>query len=323
MPLLRSLFLTGALAAALAAPAQAQTPPLSGGTVRLLVGFPAGGSIDVVTRLVADQMSRDMGVSFVVENLTGAGGQIAAQALKRAVPDGRTLMIAPDHTMTVIPLTILQPGYDPLVDFAAVGEVSDYASGMAVSAASGVRTLDDFFQKARAEPKSGSVGIPSPGSKPQFALDAVSKQKNVTLTPVPYRGSVPLVQDLLAGQLPAGITALGDFTALHGTQLRVIAITSAQRAPQLPDVPTALEQNYPIKTNAWLGMFAPAHTPEPIMSALSASLRKALAAPAALERMNGLAYSAHPSTPREMMDEIRADSAYWAPLIAQSGWVKQ
>ncbi len=305
------------------APASAQTPALSGGTVRVLVGFPAGGTIDVVARLVAQQMGQDLGASFIVENLTGAGGQIAAQALKRAAPDGRTLMVAPDHTMTIIPLTMAQPGFDPLTDFAAIGRIAEYASAMAVPASSGARDLDGFFRQARADAKSGSVGIPSPGSKPEFALIASAKEKNVTLTAVPYRGSAPLVQDLAGAQLPAGITALGDFLPLNGTQLRVIAITSAARAPQLPDVRTAAEQGYPMKTNAWIGMFAPARAPDAVVAALTASMAKALAAPVVIERMNVLAFDPRPSSPEVMADEIRADAAYWGPLVSASGWVKQ
>jgi tripartite-type tricarboxylate transporter receptor subunit TctC len=268
-------------------------------------------------------MGRDLGLSFIVENRTGAGGQIAAQDLKRAPPDGHTLMVAPDHTMTIVPLTVAEPGFDPLNDFAAVGEVADYAGAFAVAGNLNARTLDAYVQGVAADPKLGSVGVPSAGSKPEFALIAVAKEKKVGLSAVPYRGSVPLVQDLAAGTLPAGITALGDFLQLNGSQLNVIAITRGTRSAQLPAVPTALEQGYPIETNAWLGMFAPAGTPDPVMTKLAASLNKALLVQAVQDRMNALAYDAKPSTPAEMMDIVRADAAHWAPLVAASGWTKR
>jgi tripartite-type tricarboxylate transporter receptor subunit TctC len=192
-----------------------------------------------------------------------------------------------------------------------------------LSRGTSARTLDAYMQSIRADPKLGSVGVPSAGSKPEFALIAVAKEKNVGLSAVPYRGSVPLVQDLAAGNLPAGITALGDFLQLNGSQLNVIAITRGTRSAQLPAVPTAREQGYPIETNAWLGMFAPAGTPDPVMAKLAASLNKALLVQAVQDRMNALAYDAKSSTPAEMMDIVRADAAHWAPLVAASGWTKR
>ncbi|MDF2115485.1 tripartite tricarboxylate transporter substrate-binding protein [Roseiarcaceae bacterium H3SJ34-1] len=305
-------------------PAFAASPAfVSGGPVRILVGFPAGGTIDVVARLLAEQMHRDLGVQVLVENTTGAGGQLAAVALKRATPDGHTLMVAPDHTMVVIPLTIAQPGFE-IADFAPVGEIATYVGALAVGAGSDVKDIDGFIKKVRADPKLGSVGIAAAGSKPQFALLAISREKGVALTPVPYRGSVPMVQDLVGGHLPAGITALGDFLEQHaGGQLRVIAITNQDRTSQLPTIPTALEQGYPMKLNFWLGMFAPAKTPADILDMLSASMTKALGDPQVMERMKALAFDPHPSSPAEMTTEIQADTKYWAPLVEASGWVKQ
>ena len=307
-----------------AGPVAAQAPSFSSSPIRLLVGFPAGGTIGVVARLLAGQMRGDLGTQIVVENMTGAGGQIAAQALKRSAPDGHTLMVAPDHTMVVIPLTMINPGFDPLVDFAAVGQIADYSGAMAVGAGSDVKDLDGFLKKIQADPKLGSVGIAAAGSKPQFALLAISREKKVSLNPVPYRGSVPMVQDLVGGHLPSGITALGDFLEQHaGGQLRIIAVTDEKRVPQLPNVPTAVEQGYPMKLNFWLGMFAPAKTPDAQMAALSASMLKALAQPAVTERMRALAFEPRPKPPAGMTEEITADMKYWGPLVEASGWVKQ
>lgn len=295
---------------------------VTGGPVRILVGFPAGGTIDVVARLLAEQMRQDLGVQVLVENTTGAGGQLAAVALKRAAPDGHTLMVAPDHTMVVIPLTIAKPGFDTFADFAPVGQIATYVGALAVGAGSDVKDIDGFIQKVRANPKLGSVGIAAAGSKPQFALLAISRDKGVALTPVPYRGSVPMVQDLVGGHLPAGITALGDFLEQHaGGQLRVIAITNQERTSQLPAIPTALEQGYPMKLNFWLGMFAPAKTPADVLTMLSASMTKALGDAQVRDRMKALAFD--PSSPADMTAVMQADTKYWAPLVEASGWVKQ
>lgn len=305
-------------------PAAAQTPSFSSAPIRMIVGFPAGGTIDVVARLLAEQMRGDLNTQIVVENITGAGGQIGAQALKRAAPDGHTLMVAPDHTMVVVPLTIANPGFDVFTDFKPVGQIADYSGGLAVGAGSDVRDLDGFFKKIQADPNAGNIGIPAAGSKPQFALLGVARDKKVNINLVPYRGSVPLVQDLLGGHLPAGTTALGDFLEQHSSgQLRIIAITDEKRVSLVPNIPTALEQGYALKINLWLGMFAPAGTPDPVMAALTASMLKAVGQPVVTEKMKAFAFEPRPKPAAGMTEEMRADMAYWKPLVEASGWVKQ
>ena len=304
------------------APAVASDTP--SGPIRILVGFPAGGTIDVVTRQIAEQMREDLGVPVNVENPTGAGGQLAAQALKRATPDGRTLMVAPDHTTVVIPLTVAKPGFDIATDFAPVGLVANYAGAWAVSHASGVKDLPGLLAAVKAQPAIGGVGVAAAGSKPQFQLDSLAKQQQAALTSVPYRGSVPLVQDLAGGHLTSGITALGDFLEFHRTgKLKVIAITGDRRSPLMPDVPTATELGYPMKINFWIGMFAPAGTPKALVDRLNHSLNKALAAPKVRERMAALVFDPSPSTPKELQDRISQEMKTWEPLIAGTGWVKQ
>lgn len=318
--------LLGALALGLsvAAPLAGAAGDAPGGPIRILVGFPAGGTIDVVTRMVAEEMHDDLGVPVTVENLTGAGGQLAAQALKRAAPDGRTLMVAPDHTAVVVPLTLNNPGFDVATDFAPVGEVANYAGALAVSEASGIKDMPGFLAAAKANPAAGNVGVSAAGSKPQFQLGALSRQQGLGLNAVPYRGSVPMVQDLAGGHLTAGITALGDFLEFHRSgKLRVIAIVGSQRSSVLPEVPTATELGYPMRIDFWIGMFAPAGTPKPTVERLNRSLNKALAAPKVRERMAGLVFDPTPSAPSALTQRIAAEMKVWEPLVAASGWVKQ
>ncbi|MDM0107976.1 tripartite tricarboxylate transporter substrate-binding protein [Variovorax sp. J22R24] len=295
-----------------------------GGPVRILVGFPAGGTIDVVTRQVAEQMREDLGVPVTVENPTGAGGQLAAQALKRAAPDGRTLMVAPDHTAVIIPLTLANPGFNMTTDFAPVGLVANYAGALAVSQASGINDLPGLIAASKTQPAAANVGVAAAGSKPQFDLVALSKQQQTTLNAVPYRGSVPMVQDLAGGHLSAGITALGDFLEFHRAgKLKVIAMVGDRRSPLLPDVPTAKELGYAMQTDFWVGMFAPAGTPKAVVERLNQSLNKALATAKVRERMAGLVFEPKASTPAELTERMAAETKYWAPIISASGWVKQ
>ena len=321
---LRTMLKLAALSALVAATPGWAAGEAFNGPIRILVGFPAGGTIDVVTRVVAQEMADDIGVPVVVESVTGAGGQLAAQALKRATPDGRTLMVAPDHTAVVIPLTVANPGFNVATDFAPVGLIADYAGALAVSQASGIKDMAGFLASVKANPKTGNVGVAAAGSKPQFQLRALSVQQHLELNAVPYRGSVPLVQDLAGGHLTAGITALGDFLEFNKDgKLKVIAIVGDRRSVILPDVPTATELGYPMRINFWIGMFAPTGTPPALVTRLNQSITKALGSSKVRERMAALVFEPKTSTPAELNERIAAEMKLWAPLISAAGWVKQ
>lgn len=294
------------------------------GPVRILVGFPAGGTIDVVAREVAEQMREQLGVPVNVENLTGAGGQLAARALKRAAPDGRTLMIAPDHTAVILPLTLASPGFDVNADFAPIGLVADYAGALAVSQASGIQDMAGLLAAAKADAQKGVIGVSAAGSKPQFQVDAMSRQLGVPLSTVPFRGSVPMVQDLAGGHLTAGITALGDFLEFHRAgRLKIVAMVGQRRSALLPDVPTTTELGYPMRIDFWVGMFAPAGTPAATVGRLNEALGKALGTAKVQRRMGELVFEPRPSTPQQLRERIAEETKRWGPIVANAGWVKQ
>ena len=320
----RKLVATLVAAPLLSALPQTLRAQSSGAPVRILVGFPAGGTIDVVARVLADRMKDDLGVPVVVESRVGAGGQLAAQALKAAAPDGKTLMIAPDHTMVVVPLTLKDPGYDTARDLMAVGQVARYVGAFAVSSNLGVKNFTEYLAWARANPALANVGIPAPGSKPHFGMLALARETRVALTTVPYKGSAPLVQDLLGGQIAAGTTALGDFLEHHAAgKLRIIGVIDPRRVPQIPEVQTFAEQGFKLDLNYWLGMFAPAKTPGPVIERINAALSKALAQPDVRERMVKMVFEPAGGSPGAMTDVMQADTRYWEPLVKASGWTMQ
>lgn len=307
-------------AAALAAPALAQTRSPR----RLLVGFPAGGTIDAVARLLAEHLSTGLGTPVVVDNRTGAGGQLAAQALRQAPADGSTLLLSPDHTLVMLPLTVRDPGFDAARDFASVGPVATYAGAIAASPATGANDLAALLSWARATPDRANVGVPAPGSIPQFLVFALAQHSAVPLTAVPYRGSAPLVQDLLGGQIAAGTTALGDFLehARAGT-LRVVASVGRRRSPLLPAVPTLTEQGVPLAWDYWLGMFARAGTPPAERARLNGLLRQALDRADIVSRMQAIAFEPAPGDPAILDGWVQAGQAQWAPIVRGSGWQLQ
>lgn len=296
----------------------------SGTPVRLLVGFPAGGTIDVVARVLADKMKDDLGVPVVVETRAGAGGQLAAQAVKQAAPDGKTLLLTPDHSMVTVPLTVNAPGYDSVRDFVPVGQIAKYLGAFAVANTIGVKTLAEFLAWAKANPGKANVGIPAPGSIPHFGMLSLAKQANVPLTTVPYKGSAPLVQDLLGGQLAAGTTAMGDFLEPHAAgRMRILAVVDQRRSSLVPDVPTFAESGYKLEFDYWLGLFAPARTDAATVQRLNGALNKALAMPDVRERMVKLVFEPAPGTPAAMGEKVQAGLALWAPQVKAAGWVMQ
>lgn len=321
----RRRLVAGAASAALAGVPALWAPKASAqATVtRLLVGFPAGGTIDVVARVLADTMKDDLG-TVIVDSRPGAGGQIAAQALKQAAPDGRTLLLSPDHTMVMLPLTVKTAGFQPLADFEPVGQVARYPGGLAVSSQVPAKTLEEFLAWARANPAQANIGVPAPGSIPQFIVHRMARDSGAPLVSVPYRGSAPMVQELIGSQLTAGTTALGDFVEPHlAGRLRVIGVLGARRSPALPSVPTFAEQGLKLDWEYWLGLFAPKGTPGGEVERVRAAATRALARADVRERLQKIVFEPAPGDGRQLEQLVRDGTALWEPVVRASGWVPQ
>lgn len=252
-------------------PALAQEVPM-----KILVGFPAGGSIDTIARNLASELAPLLKRTVVVENRPGAGGQIAAVALKTAAPDGNTLFLTNSHTASMLPLTVRNPGFDPAKDFAPISLVAISPDVLAVS----VKVVGDkgglreFAEWAKANPGKASVGVPAPASAPDFAVKLVGKAFGAELNSVPYRGDGPVVQDLIAGQIAGGIGSVGAMSQHVKTgQIRMLAVNLAARMPSMPDVPTYAElgvRNY--DHGNFVGLFAPAGAPADFIRKVDAAV---------------------------------------------------
>lgn len=294
------------------------------GPIRLLVGFPVGGTIDIVARTIAEKMSADLQVTIVVEARAGAGGQLAAQQLRQAPPDGRTLMVGNDHTLIVVPLTVKAPGFEPTTDFTPIGQVARYVGAFAVASNIGVKDFSGFLAWAKANPAQANVGIPAPGSIPHFAMLGLGQQAGINLTTVPYKGSAPLVQDLAGGQIAGGTTAMGDFLDYHANgRMRIVAVVDGQRSSLLPDVPTFNELGFKLDWNYWLGLFGPAGLPASMVERLNASLSRALAQPDVRERFAKLVFEPAAGTPGALAETVASGVRFWQPQVKAAGWVLQ
>ena len=185
------------------------------GPVRILVGFPPGGESDIVARLLVDRMRMSLGVPVIVENKPGANGMLAAEALKNAAPDGRTLMIAPIAVTVFAPLTHSKLRYDPAKDFAPVSLAANFQMALAVGPGSPAKTLHEYIAWARSNPAQATYGVPLAGGPTHFFGVMLARSTGVDLAVVPYKGSAPFVNDLLGGQVPAGITVLSQLLKHH------------------------------------------------------------------------------------------------------------
>jgi tripartite-type tricarboxylate transporter receptor subunit TctC len=311
-----------ALAFATAAVAQINT---AHGPLKLIVGYPAGGSADVQARTLADKLAAEIGTTVVVDNRTGAGGAIAADYVRTAPADGLTVLLANMHMMVMLPLTTKSVRYDPVKDFKPVGRIVSFYEGIAVPAELQARDVKQWLDIAAKDPKKANYGVPAPGSVAQFIGYRLGSDAKAGLVAAPYRGAAPLVQDLLGNQISAGIVPIADLVAHQQSgKLKVLAVNGAKRAALLPDVPTLKELGQPHFDNLeWTGLFVPAGTPRPIVDQLHAALGKALANKDVQERLLKLSSDPNPSTPEELSALIADDIKRWGPVVKASGFTSE
>jgi tripartite-type tricarboxylate transporter receptor subunit TctC len=293
--------------------------------IRILVGFPPGGSTDTVARVLAEKISVVLKQPIIIDNKPGAGGRIAAQALKSAAQDGLTYMIAPNATPVF--QTLLYPTstlkYDMLKDFAPVAVVVSYPLALAVSTDTGVKTAKEYVAWVKSNPQKASFGTAGAGGHTHFTGIQLGKAIGTSLQAVPYRGNGPLVTDLLGGQVAAGIMTAGDILPHQsGGKVRVVGVFGAQRSPLMPDVPTFKEQGIDIDTgDAWTGMWAPAKTPQAQIDRMQNALRQVLEMPEVRDILANKATLNPDFRPAGEMDRLqRKELAYWGPVIKASGF---
>lgn len=274
------------LAALLPLAGQAQGPLRK--PVRLIVNFAVGGPLDLMARVLAEQLSPLVGQPVVVENLTGANGNVGVQALVRAEPDGHTLIFTAENALTVSPHLYPRLGYDPLKDLAPVRLVGAFEQVLAVPASSNIRSVADFVKKAKAGPLSyASAGNGSPG---HLTFVSFAERAGIQASHVPYRGNAPAINDLLAGHVDAAFVVIGGVRPhVQSGKLVALAVSGKERSPELPQVPTLAEAGYPDFSLSYGYVIAlPAGTPAPLRSFWEERLQQALAVPALGERYRQL-----------------------------------
>jgi len=318
----QSLRATVALLACLAAgSAMAQT-----GVVKVLVGFPPGGGTDAIARILAEKLKDQLGAPVVVENRAGAGGLIAAQALKAAAPDGNTFFLSHDHTISILPLVMKTPGFDPARDFVAVAGFATFVNALAVSGGTPAKSVNEYVAWVRNQGAGkGTVGIPAPASVPEFLVKVIGQKYALDLQGAPYRGSAPMMADMLGNQIGAGVASVPDFIENHKAgKVRIVAVLGATRQAVLPDVPTFAELGLAgFEDVPYYGFFAPAGTPKAAIDKFSDALAKVLALPEVREPLTamGLAVGFMPAA--QLASREHAYAQTWAKIIKASGFQAQ
>ncbi len=299
---------------------------LVGKVARLIVGFPPGGSSDVVGRLVVEQM-KGYAPTIIIDNRTGAGGRIAMDVAKAAANDGSAMVLVPASVIVLYPHLYKQLGYDPVQDFVAVTTVCAFPFVLSVGpmVPREVATLRDFVAWCRANPRLASYGTSGAGSMLHFAGMMLARAANFEFGHVPYRGATPALQDLLGGQVASTVGVLGiALPHIQAGNLRALATTGAVRSQYLPDVPTLTEAGYPgLEITEWQGLFVPARTPPAIVDGLNRSVREALATNEVKAGLAKQAFELGGSSPAEFAALVKADLARWEPIVRDSGFTPE
>lgn len=308
----------GLMAAATGArPVAAQAPAYPTRTVTIVAPFAAGGSTDLVARLIAQSLSARLGQQFVIDNRAGANGAVGNGFVARARPDGYTLLVTPNSTYAINPHLYTNLPYNQERDFAPIGLLVQNGFFLCVRGDSRYRTVADLVAAARAAPDTISFGSGGIGSANHLTPEMFAAANGIKLQHVPYRGSGPGMQAVLAGEIPMSFVDTGvALPFLRSGELRALAVSSEQRSAQMPDVPTLAESGTPgLNASSDFAMFAPVNTPEPIIRRLSQAVMEGLRAPELRERLQGLSIDPVGGSPEEFPAYLAAESAKWRDVI--------
>jgi tripartite-type tricarboxylate transporter receptor subunit TctC len=306
----------GALAAAAYGRAQADTYPVK--PIRVVVSTPPGGGSDLVMRPVAERLGRRLGQPMVIDNRAGAGGAIGADAVAKAAADGYTLLCATSSAVVLLPLTARSLPYDSQRDLVPIGQITQAPIVVTVRDSLAVHNLRELAAHARRHTGKLAFGSAGIGSAPHMLGELFASLAGVELTHVPYKGTALAAQDLIGGRIDVMFDNIGPtLQNLRGGRVRAIAVTGAQRARMLPDVPSAHEAGFPgLDAYSWVGLYAPQATPSSVIGKVHAELAHVLQAKELVEQLGKLGYDVVPRSPALLHEYVQQEQALWRKVIA-------
>jgi len=301
--------------AAVGGPAYAQTYPSR--TVTLVVPFPPGGGVDALARILAERLSVSLKQSVVVENRTGGGGTVGTRQVAKAEPDGYTLMLAHTGTVSINPSLYANAGYDPRKDFSPIGLIGSMPVALIAHPSFPAKTVADVIAIAKREPGKLNFGTSAVGTGGYLTAEYFKSVAGLDMTIIPYRGTAPLMNDLIGGHVPVSFGVLPPAIGnIQSGSLRAIAVTGTRRFSLLPDVPTASESGLPgFDAVLHYGLVAPAGTPRPIIERLNKELRALAESDLVKQRVQAEGGDALTSTPEEYAKDIDQEETKWSTLI--------
>ncbi len=315
-----SLALTGACALlGPTLPVQAQSYPDK--PIRLIVPFAPGGVTDTSGRIVAEGLSRRLKQQVIIENKPGASGNIGAQLVAKAAPDGYTLLLALDGTLVINPHAYQQVGFDPIKDFAPIAKLGDSVIILVANPNASIQNLKELIALSKATPQGLSFGTSGNGSITQVAGELLKLNSGANLVHIAYKGGGPAAADVVAGHTPLAFSSASSVSQyIQAGKLIAIGVPSARRSAAFPDIPTFSESGIAgVELNSWVGILAPAHTPEAILKQLNTEINAVLADPAVKERLLVSGIIAAQGTARDFAEEIQKDFTLYGPVIEKAG----
>jgi tripartite-type tricarboxylate transporter receptor subunit TctC len=313
----RGFVISSLALAASANGALAQSGPLT----KIIFPFAAGGAGDTICRLIAEHLRPLLDRAVIVENRTGADGLIGIKAVMGAAPDSTTILITTGPTMYLLPMVEAKPSFDHARDFVPVSLLGRYDFCVATGSGTDAKDFKQLVAWLKANSAKSSFGVPSNGTIPHFTGSRLEQILGIPMTRVPYRGGAPIVKDLIGGHLPFAIITLSDAIPSHqaGT-VRVLAISSEKRSPFLPDVPTLKESGVDLVADAWYGMWLPAGSSFEFVRQLSAAVATVLGKPEVKEKLTAIGLIPVGTTPEGLMQELAANTAFWRPIVQETGY---
>jgi tripartite-type tricarboxylate transporter receptor subunit TctC len=309
----RWLVVLAALLAPLYAAAQAPYPSRP---IKLVVPFPPGGSTDVVARLLGNKLAESLGQPVVIENRPGAGAALGSEVVAKAPPDGYTLLITALPSIVTAPLTNPNVRYDPLRDFTHIAMIGSFPNALVVRADSPLHSVAELVAYAKANPGKLSYGSAGPGSAGHLTGELLRGGAGIDIVHIPYKGAAPAFADLLAGQIGADFDGvINALNQARAGRIRLLAVSSAQRLPQHPELPTIEETVKGVSGDSWFGLAGPAALPAAVAERLEAETLRALDAPEVRRRLEDTGMTITALRGPEFVEFIRADIRKWTPVI--------
>ncbi|SFP19353.1 Bug family tripartite tricarboxylate transporter substrate binding protein [Variovorax sp. 770b2] len=310
----------GLMASIAAAPTAASAQTLDS-PLHIVVGYAPGGATDRVARIVGEKLGAKLGVPVIVDNKPGAGGRLAAQQVKLTPANQNVLMLANPAVMVVAPLVFKDNNYDAERDFVPVSHVNAYDFALAVSPTLPVRELPHLLAWMRANPQQANVGVPATGSLPHFFGLMVGEKAKVQTQVIGYRGSAPLLNDLIGGQVPIAVDTEDVVLPQHNAgKLRILALSGDKRSPFAPNIPTFKEAGLDLSATGWNTFFAPATMPKDKIERLAATIREVMQDPDTQRKFKDSGMTPVVSTQAQTIAMLKAYKTQWAPVVQKSGY---